>query len=49
MNKGRQINKQKLCKQHRQIWYERSLDRLMTGKAKPGDVTLRYNKLKEVK
>lgn len=48
MNKGRRINKLVSCRKHRQEWYERSLDRLISGQAKPGDVTLRFKKLKEV-
>lgn len=42
-------NKHKLILEHRQTYYEQALDRLISGKGKPGDVTLRYNKLKAVK
>jgi len=49
MNIGRKVNKKVLCRRHRQLWYERSLDRLLNGQAKPADVTLRYHKLREVK
>ncbi len=48
MNIGRKIIKHRLIKQHRQVWYERELDRLIAGESKPGNVTLRWNKRQEV-
>jgi len=41
--------KRQRCLHHREVWYERTLDRLINGQAKPGDVTLRYQKLKEIR
>ena len=49
MNVGRKINRKALCRKHRELWYGYVLDRLIHGQAKPGDVTLRYRKLKEVR
>jgi hypothetical protein len=49
MNTKKQKLKLKLVQQHRQVWYERTLDRLISGTAHPAGVTYRYNKLKEVK
>lgn len=49
MNVGRQVNRKTLCRRHRELWYCYYLDRLITGQAKPADVTLRYRKLKEVR
>ena len=48
MNKGRKTNKLNLVRQHRQTWYERELDKLINGQAKPEDVSSRFNKLKQV-
>ncbi len=49
MNKGRKVNRHNLIRNHRQTWYERSLDMLMNGQATPDDVEKRYNKLKQSK
>lgn len=49
MNIIRSRRKKRECRQHRETWYERSLDKLMNGTAKPGDVTYRWNKLKAVR
>lgn len=48
MNKGRRINKLASCRKHRQAWYERSLDNLISGKTTPEEVALRSKKLKDV-
>ena len=48
-NVGRHIIKHKLVRQHRELRYQYELDRLMNGRAEPGDVTLRFKKLKEVR
>lgn len=49
MNRGRNVFKHKMMKQHRKVWYERYLDKLINGNCKPVDVTLRWKKLKQVK
>ena len=49
MNIPRRIARHHAAIQHRELWYEFELDKLMTGKSKPGDVTLRWLKLKEVR
>ena len=46
---SKSLSKLVACRQHRAAWYERALDKLISGQAKPGDVTLRWNKYKEVK
>ena len=48
MNKGRRINKLISCRKHRQVWYERSLDKLINGEVNPEYVSLRSKKLKDV-
>lgn len=49
MNEIKSRLKKQRCIHHREVWYERALDRLINGQAKPGDVTLRYKKLKEIR
>lgn len=48
MNKGRRINKLISCRKHRQVWYERELDKLINGQSSADDVSLRFKKLKAV-
>lgn len=49
MNIGRKRAKHILIRQHRKVYYERALDRLINGQARPGDVTYRWLKLKQVR
>jgi len=48
MNVRRMARKKNAVRQHRKDWYLRTLDKVFTGQAKPADVALRWNKLKEV-
>lgn len=49
MSKSKQLTKLKLVQQHRENQYGYTLDKLIEGRVKPADVTLRYQKLKAVR
>ena len=49
MSNAKSRVKRKLCIRHRQERYEHWLDRLMKQEVSPEEVTLRWQKLQEVK
>jgi len=49
VNRLKADQKRQRCLHHREVFYEKYLDKLINGQAKPGDVTLRFNKLKEIR
>lgn len=49
VNTVRHIIKHQMVRRHREERYGHWLDRLINGTARPGDVTLRWNKLKAVR
>ncbi len=41
--------KKRLCIQHRQLWYDRAIQKVIDGKAEPEYATKRWKKYKQAK